>query len=1107
MGNDQLELFAVDTFTPPDELTLQLEEDIFFCKPLRVHPTLSEGGDKNGAFGSPVPHMGGRGNKNAEVMFIAYAPDEADFANGQGFSGALGAKLMQAVETYANLDYNEAYCTYLYKFANPPKEVKRQHSEKLKEYLGLEISKVKPKYIVCLGSEIYKTLTGRESELDQYCGNPVYYPEYGAKVALIWSPLSILSMPEEEHNWAIDLKMAIDRHLPNYKSKWQEMDALPTWRPRNMGELHSVVDIWRASGVKDFAIDTEFEPRTEWQDHILFKITISSCIGNIDLHLLRPRFGYNPVKFSYHNIFFVNRGIFDEKYAEAVPEGMIKPGKLAYERTYDDVVEYMRVTRKDFVGYIGEYVWALEDGDSAQVAQELTRLTEADGVRVWAQNGRTDYKLLLQMGWNLTKYIYLDIITLAHTLDEHQRYALEALSKKYLGAPSHKFPLIEWLHEHRVIGGKLPYSFVPREIIDPYATTDARRTYDLKDTLLAEMNRQDAESKRKGEPTLWDGYFNSRMPEFFNLLAMEILGEPINPYKLIENMKWYGTIRKRILNEVITEVKELTGWNDFNPMSAKDLSRLLFDTLGLTPLYTTSKPQLTWSEVMQLPEAERAEFSPATDGETLQTLAWEAPICHKLYVATKIGTIEQNYLRQGIYWSKSHSDAEDTHIPDLVLSYDNPQGSSAKSKIRSGIKRYMAEKLTKQEWARERLRDHDGKSLSLNIHKNGYIYTTYSDLLETMRLSTRPNMSALPKEESKDIQKLTGEKPPYEMRMLIEPGYTAEDFLKVRKTAKYSGIQSIVYNENKANRDWYVIESDWNTGEVWYLVAITGDKTGVETLSDPTRDVHATMARSMFPKLKEGGYTDMEIKEKFKDLRAAAKPFVFGIPYGRGAASLIARLNADIKQEYMERLARDPTTPQPRYYTINEGENFIESYARTFVEGWHYLEEQKRRVIEPGYLVSPWGFKRRFPRIPVTSKYLKAYQREASNWQIQHGIGCCRMEASKAYLRIKRENPKMPYYMISILHDATKFLVHASAIDEAVEATHYIMGDGMELPFTPAAPLRHSMEISDAWMCPEISVEKIKSGGYSNDTMIDRVIPTYKYADIVYQSPMILKRS
>lgn len=68
-------------------------------------------------------------------------------------------------------------------------------------------------------------------------------------------------------------------------------------------------------------------------------------------------------------------------------------------------------------------------------------------------------------GWNLLPYIYIDIITLAHTVDEHQRYALEALSRKYLGAPSHKFALIEWLTDNHVNGGKLPYSFVPRDII------------------------------------------------------------------------------------------------------------------------------------------------------------------------------------------------------------------------------------------------------------------------------------------------------------------------------------------------------------------------------------------------------------------------------------------------------------------------------------------------------------------------------------------------------------------------------------------------------------------------------------------------------------------
>lgn len=1099
MADEQLELFSEGAMGEQDALEQQLQKDIVFCKPLQpAVEFLDHLKDKK-----EIIHIGGRGDKHANVMFIAYAPEQNDIDKGIAYSGAMGAKLMQAVETYANLDYNSTYCTYLYKFVNAPSEVKRKHIAKLKSYILQEIRYVKPTHIVCLGSEVFKTLTGKESELDQYCGTPVYYKEYNAKVALIWSPLSVLSMPEEEHNWVIDLRMSLDRHLPNYKSNWEEMDKLPTWRPKNMLELKQVVDLWKSSGIRDFAIDTEFEPRTEWQDHKLFKITIASCLGNIDIHLLKPKFGYTPIRFSYHNIFFVNGGKIDEKYAEPLTENSITHSKLSYEKTYEDVLEYMRITRRDYIGYIGEYTWALEDGNSNEVARELTRLTENENTRVWAQNGRTDYKLLLQLGWNLTKYIYLDIITLAHTLDEHQRYALEALGRKYLGAPSHKLKLIEWLHEHRVIGGKLPYAFVPRDIIDPYATTDARRTYDLKDTLLAEMDRQDAEAKKHGEPTLRDGYFKSRMPEFYNLLTMEILGEPINPYKLVENMQWYAEIRKKVLTDVITEVKQITGWSEFNPLSNKDLAKLLFEELKLTPLYTTSKPQLTWSEVLELPESERANFAPATDGETLKTLAWEAPLCYKLYVATKIGTIEQNYLRQGIYWSKD-SYQEELHPQDLVLSYDNPRENSH-GKIRTGIKRYLADKLTIKEWVHERALDNDSKSLSLNIHKNGYLYTTYTDLLETMRLATRPNMSALPKDESKEIEKLTGKKPPYEMRMLIEPGYTAEDFAEVRAKAKYSGIQSIVYKKDKASRDWYVIESDWNTGEVWYLVAITGDKTGVATLSDPERDVHATMARNMFPKLKAGGYTDMEIKHQFKDLRSAAKPFVFGIPYGRGAPSLIARLNADIKQEYNEKLAKDPNTPQPRYYTIEEGYNFIESYAHTFVEGWAYLKEQQQRVIEPGYLVSPWGFKRRFPKIPITSKFLKAYQREASNWQIQHGIACCRMEASKAYLRIKQKNSTMPFYMVSILHDATKYLVHASVIEEAKAAIDYIMGEGLEFPFEPAAPLRHSMEIAEAWMCPEITAEEIKKIGYKKDTFLDKVIPTHGYADIVYQSPSIFR--
>ena len=67
------------------------------------------------------------------------------------------------------------------------------------------------------------------------------------------------------------------------------------------------------------------------------------------------------------------------------------------------------------------------------------------------------------------------------------------------------------------------------------------------------------------------------------------------------------------------------------------------------------------------------------------------------------------------------------------------------------------------------------------------------------------------------------------------------------------------------------------------------------------------------------------------------------------------------------------------------------------------------------------------------------------------------------------------------------------------------MGEGLEFPFEPAAPLRHSMEIAEAWMCPEITAEEIKKIGYKKDTFLDKVIPTNLYADIVYQSPSIFR--
>lgn len=319
----QLDLFGNNDTeaSVTDALSEQLQKDVEFCKPLQINRHLLTSEQVQQYANQPTPsfvHLGGRGDKHSKIMFIAYCPTKEEVDANNPFGGRLGAKLMQAVETYANLDFNTVWCTYLFKYAECPEKISKTQFNIVKDYISQEIAQVKPDYIVCLGSDVYRVLTGKEAELDQYCGSPVYYDEYKAKVTLIWSPLSILSMPEDEHNWIIDLRLSLDRHMPNAKSFWQTQDKLPTWRPNSMAELKTAVDAWIDAGVDEIAIDTEFEPRTEWQDHILFKITVSSKIGNLDLHLLEPKLGYTPVSFKYRNVFGVCRGqLNDSKAAEA----------------------------------------------------------------------------------------------------------------------------------------------------------------------------------------------------------------------------------------------------------------------------------------------------------------------------------------------------------------------------------------------------------------------------------------------------------------------------------------------------------------------------------------------------------------------------------------------------------------------------------------------------------------------------------------------------------------------------------------------------------------------------------------------------------------------
>jgi uracil-DNA glycosylase family 4 len=1028
--------------------------------------------------GAPSMWLNGRGGFKRKIMFIAAAPRQVELDQQSPLAGNPSFRLIQTLESGVGLDLEQdCYLTYLVKYAIP-------HVDSLSKVdiahclpiLKEEIARLNPSYIVCLGTNVFKALTHIQKEVDEYVGNTVFSELLQKPVGVVWPPTTCMSSPESEDDWILDLRCVLNRYQPICKSNWEEQDELPVHRPTSTEELRAVVDGILAQGSQDIALDTEFIPGRSWLETVMFKITIATSECSIDLHLLEPKYGYKP-KF-YPATKGRNKGVAAQYF-----EG--KAHRMFFDSTEqrDQYIVDHPLHHQPLEAYVGEYMWTFQ-GTPEEVKVELTRLLCREGNHLWGHNAREDYKLLLKFGVNVLRYVECDTITLGKCVEEKQRFALEAMTRKWLGAPSHKLALAEWLTSHSVHKGKLPYIFIPRSIQDPYATMDARRTFDLREPLYADMERQHEEALAAKEPSIKDAYFNAKMPEYYALLEMEILGQPIDPYALFACMDWYESQRKSLMKECIAEVKRLTGWPSFNPDAPQEIGKLLFDVLGLTPLHSTDKPPIPWDEVMQLPPAEQAGKRAASDQETLEMLSAEHPIASMLNTCRIMGTLEKNYLRKGARW---YFRPEDEEEDAFSLSAEPAPKVVARRKT---AEKYLAEKMTPEEYWDEVIKDRKSKAISQVISDNCYVYTNYRELLETDRLASYPNVSAIKKGEEKEVQDLVGEMPPCAIRNVIschEDPVHLPDVIAQVKAGK--GLDIINFQRSKSDREWVMIESDWGTGEVWYLVVISGDKSGIDIMGNPERDIHASVARNMFPKVIPQDMGDLEVKANFKKLRDAAKPFVFGIPYGRGGSALVRQLNTEEtkRRQKIIKSGGDPGPYEP--FDPEKGEEFILSYQQTLPEGWAYLEEQKQRVEYPGYLVSPWGFRRRFPKNITGKSQLAAFQREASNWQIQHGIAAVMMEATKAYLDIKQKNPRMPMFLCDILHDATKYMVHNSILDEVKDIIEYIMDTGLNLPFKPGAKLRHSIDIAYSWCGTDVDIATIPRTELTWGEAM-RVIPT-----------------
>lgn len=102
----------------------------------------------------------GKGNHNAEIIFVGEAPGRSEDKIGEPFVGPAGKKLSDALE-YAGISRESVYITNVVKCRPPNNRVPSQaEKESCRNYLESEIALIKPKVICIMGNTAYQSILG-----------------------------------------------------------------------------------------------------------------------------------------------------------------------------------------------------------------------------------------------------------------------------------------------------------------------------------------------------------------------------------------------------------------------------------------------------------------------------------------------------------------------------------------------------------------------------------------------------------------------------------------------------------------------------------------------------------------------------------------------------------------------------------------------------------------------------------------------------------------------------------------------------------------------------------------------------------------------------------
>lgn len=151
----------------------------------------------------------GKGNKNAEIMFIGEGPGADEDREGEPFVGKAG-KLMNEAFKGLGINRQEVYIANIVKCRPPSNRVPEEdEAEACLNYLRNQVILVKPKIIVLLGSTALKNILGKEYGITNARGK--WIEKKGIMYMPTWHPAALLRDENKKIEFWKDLKEVVNK--------------------------------------------------------------------------------------------------------------------------------------------------------------------------------------------------------------------------------------------------------------------------------------------------------------------------------------------------------------------------------------------------------------------------------------------------------------------------------------------------------------------------------------------------------------------------------------------------------------------------------------------------------------------------------------------------------------------------------------------------------------------------------------------------------------------------------------------------------------------------------------------------------------------------------